>query len=146
MCCNITVRSNIVITTSSFSFNLSENPASNCALFVNKFAVKLKWKKDQVLTDMVWIFIKNKVNLIVPNAGIRSKAMQRLFFHNLALHSALLSLEIYLSFGFCVDLCSPLSSFTYYMLNRWAGLNRQCCRSRCWWSSAEAVFSHTITS
>ncbi len=30
--------------------------------------------------------------------------------------------------------------------NRWAGLNRQWCRSRCWSSSVEAVFSHTITS
>ncbi len=31
-------------------------------------------------------------------------------------------------------------------LNWWAGLNRQWCRSRRWWSSAEAMFSHTITS
>ncbi len=30
--------------------------------------------------------------------------------------------------------------------NRWAGLNRQRCRSRRWSSSVEVVFSHTITS
>ncbi len=36
MCCDITVESNIVGTASFFSFNLSENPALNCALFVKQ--------------------------------------------------------------------------------------------------------------
>ncbi len=38
--CNITVSSNIVGTESSFSFNLFENPVSNCALFLNDSVVK----------------------------------------------------------------------------------------------------------
>ncbi len=41
--------------------------------------------------------------------------MQRLFVHNLALYSVLLSLKPSLSFGFCVHLYFPLSLFTYYM-------------------------------
>ncbi len=31
-------------------------------------------------------------------------------------------------------------------VNRWAGLNRQRCRGKCWSSSAKVVFNHTITS
>ncbi len=58
----------------------------------------MKWTKDQVLTDTVWNFLKNKVHPLFPNVGIKRKAMQRLFFHNLALHSVLLSLEQSLSF------------------------------------------------
>ncbi len=33
-----------------------------------------------LLTDAVWIFIKNKVHPLFPNAGIRRKATQRLCF------------------------------------------------------------------
>ncbi len=73
----------------------------------------MKWTKDQVLTNAVCIFIKNKVNSLYPNVGIRRKATQRLFFHNLALHGILLSLESSLSFGSCVDLHVWLSSKHY---------------------------------
>ncbi len=59
----------------------------------------MKWTKDKVLTDSVWIIIKNKVKI----------RMQRLFFHNLPLHSILLSSEPSLSFGFCIDLHVHLS-------------------------------------
>ncbi len=41
---------------------------------------KMKWTKDQVLTDVVWNFIKYKVHPLFPNVGIRRKAMQRQFF------------------------------------------------------------------
>ncbi len=59
---------------------------------------KIKWTKDWVLlTDAVWIFIKNKVHPLFPNAGIRRKTV---FFHSLALHSVLLSSEPSLSFCF----------------------------------------------
>ncbi len=34
----------------------------------------MKRTKDQVLTDAVWIFIKNKVHSLFPNTGIRRKA------------------------------------------------------------------------
>ncbi len=70
----------------------------------------MKWTKDQVLTDMVWRFIKNKVNQI-----------------NVSL-----------------DLHVPLCYLPATCANWWARLNRQWCRSRCWYSSAEAMFSHTI--
>ncbi len=63
----------------------------NCALFVNKSTV-LKWTKDQVLTDAVWIFITSKVRPLFPNVGIRMKAYT-VFFHNFALYSVLLSSE-----------------------------------------------------
>ncbi len=58
------IESNIVSTASSFSFNLSENPVLNCALFLNESMVI--WTKDQVLTGAVWHFIKNKVYHLVP--------------------------------------------------------------------------------
>ncbi len=74
----------------------------------------MKWTKDRVLTDAVWIFFKNKVHPLFPKVGIRRKAMQTLFFHNLAMHSILLSSEPSLSFGFCVDLCVHLS-LKHYM-------------------------------
>ncbi len=40
----------------------------NCALFVNESTVKMKWTKEYVLTDVVWIYIKNKVILKEGNA------------------------------------------------------------------------------
>ncbi len=79
----------------------------------------MTWKKDRVLTDTVWIFIKKyikifikKVNLLFPKVGIRGKAMQRLFIHNLALHSVLLPSEPTLSFS-CADLHVRLSRKHY---------------------------------
>ncbi len=57
------------------------------------------------------MFIKNKVQSLFPNVGIRKKAMQTLCFH-LALHSALSS-EPSLLFGFCVDLHICLSCKCY---------------------------------
>ncbi len=54
--CDITVRSNIVGTALSFSFNLSENPVELC-LLCKRIRGKMKWTKDQVLTDAVWNFI-----------------------------------------------------------------------------------------
>lgn len=51
---------------------------------------------------------------------------------------------------FGCPLVSVLIFFFYLLLflcaNRWAGLNREWCRSRPWPSSVETVFSHTITS
>ncbi len=73
----------------------------------------MKWTKGRVFTDAIWIFIKNKVNSLVPKAGIRRKATQTLFFHNLALHSLLLSSEPSLLFGFWVDLHVRLSRKHY---------------------------------
>ncbi len=73
----------------------------------------MKWTKDQFLTDADWIFIKNKVHSLFPNIGIRRKATQTLFFHNLALHSVLLSSEPSLLFGFFVDLHVRLSRKHY---------------------------------
>ncbi len=81
--------------------------------YVTSLSLSLSLSKDRVLTDTVWIFIKNKVHSLFPNDGIRRKAMQRLFFHNLGLHRILLSLEQFLSFVFCVDLCVCLSHKHY---------------------------------
>ncbi len=39
-----------------------------CALFVNESTVRMKWTKEYVLTDVVWIYIKNKVILKEGNA------------------------------------------------------------------------------
>ncbi len=52
----------IVRTALSFSFSLSENPVSNYDLFVKQIYGKMKWTKDQVHTDVVWNFIKNKAH------------------------------------------------------------------------------------
>ncbi len=61
------------------------------------------------LTDKA---IKNKVHPLFSNVGIRRKAMQRIFFHNLALPLA--SPEPSLLLGFCVDL-HVLFSRKHYM-------------------------------
>ncbi len=68
-------------------------------LISKRICCKMKWTKDGVLTDAVWVFIKNKVHPLFPNIEIRRKAMQRLFFHNLALHQILLYSEPSLSFA-----------------------------------------------
>ncbi len=52
---------NIFSIATSFSFNLSENPASNCALL------------EQVLTDVVWHFIKNEFHQIKFRQRCRSR-------------------------------------------------------------------------
>ncbi len=64
----------------------------------------MKLTKDRFLTDAVWILIKNKVNSLVPNIGIRRKAMQRLFFSQLGTEQHLLVFRASLSFGFYIDL------------------------------------------
>ncbi len=79
VCCNIIVGSSIIGTASSFSFNLSENPASDCALLVNESAVKLSEQRTKFYWR-IWNYIKTKVHPLFPNIGIRRKAMQRLFF------------------------------------------------------------------
>ncbi len=136
MCCEITVGFNIFDTASSFSFDLFENPVSNCALFVNESAVKKKVKEDELL--LTWTGSSLKMNFLM--LGAEGRQSKDIFFQNLALHSIFLSSEPSLSFGFCLDLRSPLS-FLHYMLKTVGGLNRQGCRSRCWSSSMEAVFT-----
>ncbi len=96
---------------------------------------------DLFLTPLIWTLCLNrwpssywrsldlyfkKVNSRFLNIGIRRKATQTLFFHNLALQSVLLPSEPSLSFGFCVGLHSPLVIYTM-CVKRWAGLNRQQC-------------------
>ncbi len=93
-------------TTSSFSFNIFENPVSNFVL-VNESVVKLTEGPNSYWHGL--ILIKNKVNPLFPNVGIRGKAMQILFFHSLTLHNSLLSSDPSLSFGICVDLLIRLS-------------------------------------
>ncbi len=138
MCCDITVWSTIAYTASSFSFNLSENPASNCGLFVNESVVKLSKQRTEFL--LMWSRTKNKVNPLIPNTGIRRKAMQ--VFPQLGNEQRLVVFGAIFIICFCIySIC-----VIYTMcLNRWAGLNRWRCRSRCW-SSEEVVFSHIITS
>ncbi len=52
-----TVTHTNIVGATSFNFNRSENPSSNCALFVNESAVKLSEQSGLA-------FIKNKVNQI----------------------------------------------------------------------------------
>ncbi len=60
--------------------------------------------------------VMSNVNLTLHRRLVPAgKAMQRVFFHNLALQSILLSSKPSLSFDFCVDLRSPLSLFTHYV-------------------------------
>ncbi len=111
--CDITVGSSIVSTALSFSFNLSENPTSN---FIGLIRCKMKWTKDQVLTDAVCKFIKIKVNPLFPNVGIWRKAMQRLCFSTT---------------WHCIVSFLWRPAFFYFVfytvcVNRWAGLNKQC--------------------
>ncbi len=63
----------------------------------------MKWKNNRVLTDAVLNFIENKVHSLFPNAGIRRKAMQVLFFHSLALQNIFIDLF----------LCRPASASCY---------------------------------
>ncbi len=141
MCCDNTVGSNIVGTALSFSLNFSENRIELC-LVCKWICGKMKWTKDQVLIDAVWIFIQNKVDPLFLTLGLE-EGNANTVFHNLALHSILLSSKQSLSFGFSVAFAA-LVIYTMCM-NWWAGLNRQWCRSRRWCSSAEAVLIHTIT-
>ncbi len=83
-------RSNIAGTASSFSFSLSENPVSNCALFVNESVVNEVNKEP----SSYW---SGEVHPLFPNVGIRKKALQRLFF---SLYSDQLFSDPSLSYGF----------------------------------------------
>ncbi len=76
-----------------FQFQSFWKSRAELHLVCKQICNKTKWTKDQVLTELVWILIQNKVYPLFPNIGIRRKAMQRLFFHNLALNSILLSSE-----------------------------------------------------
>ncbi len=66
--CDITVGSNIVGTASTFSFNLSENPASNCALFVNESVENLNEQRTKFLLKLSG----NKFNPLFADVGICS--------------------------------------------------------------------------
>ncbi len=132
----------VVGTASSFFFFFFWKSRFELFLVCKQISSKIKWTKNRVLTDAVWIFVKNEVHSLFPNIGIRRKAMQRLFFHNLALHSVFV-FGAHLSFGFCVDVFTSLVNMC---TNQWVGLERQCCKSRRWSSSVEAVLIHTITS
>ncbi len=146
MWCDITVRSNIVGTASSFSFNLSENPKWNCALFVNESAVK--WSEQRTEFLLMWSGTSLKIKFIHSflTLGSEGRHCTDCFSINLALHSVFLSSEPSLSFWFLHrPVIASLIIYTAHT-NRWAGLNRQWCRSRRWSSSAEVVFSHTIIS
>lgn len=68
--------------------------------FVNKFSVKLS---EEILIDMVWNLIRNKIHLLFSGAGrnveIRSKEIREseiVFLHNFALHNLLSSELLYL--------------------------------------------------
>ncbi len=76
---------------------------------------KLKWTKDQVLADVVRNLIKNKIHQIKFIVWF----LRRPAF-------------------------AGLLPFIYCMRESVRRLNRQWCRSRRWWSSAEVVFNHII--
>ncbi len=69
-------RINIVGTVKFFGFNLSENPASNCVLFINESVVKLSEQRAKFLLTQSG----SKNSSLFPNVGIRRKAMQKLFY------------------------------------------------------------------
>ncbi len=60
--CDFTVGSNIVGTALSFGFNLFENPASNCALFLNESTVK--WSEQKTKFLLTWSGSSLKIKLI----------------------------------------------------------------------------------
>ncbi len=107
-------RSNIVGTALSFSFNLSENPLSNWALFVYESMVKSSEQNTEFLLTLPGSSLKKKVLPLFPNVGIRKNAMQRLFFHNLALHRIFLSSE-HLYLLIFVYICVCLFCYLHYM-------------------------------
>ncbi len=114
-------------------------------LTCENFGRKFQTQCAETFIEAVWRFIKNKVNWLFPNARIRRKATQILFFPPLGTERCLLVFRASLTFGFCIDLrvslyCKHYSTYA----NRWAGLNRQRCRSRRWSFSAEAVLIHTL--
>ncbi len=146
VCCDINVVSNIFGTASSFSFNLSENPTSNCALFVNESAVKWSEQRTELLMTQSGTSLKIMFIHSFLMQGSEGRQCKHCFFSQLGTAQSLVVFGASLSFGFCVDLRSPLFLIIYITcINQWAGLNRLWCRSRCWSSSAEAVFTHTIT-
>ncbi len=137
MWCDITVGSNIVSTALSFSFNLSEKLALNCALFVNKSTVK--WSEQRTKFLLMRSGSSLKIKFIHSFLTLRSEGRQCKDCFSTSWH--------------CIEFCCLqshlyrlvcLSPFTY-MRGSWVGLNIQWCRSRRW-SSVEAVLIHTITS
>ncbi len=136
MCGATWLRFNLFSTACSFTFNLSENPASNFHAGKQMLS-KVKWTKDQVLSDSVWIFIQNKSSSTVSQHWDQKEGNAKTAFHSLALHS-ILSSELSLWFCFCAFASVVNTTYTKH----W-----QRCRDRCWSSSAEAVFTrvhHTI--
>ncbi len=75
--------------------------------WMNESEMKWIWKWSEQRTEFLLMWsgtsLKTKVHSLFPNVEIRRKAMQRLFFHNLALHSVLSS-EPSLSFVFYMSL------------------------------------------
>ncbi len=138
--CVSTLLSNPIIDTASFfSFNLSENPASNCALFVNGSVVEWSEQRTEFLLTRSGTSLQ--IKFIHSFLMLGSEGRQRKHCFST---TVLLSSKPYLLFGFRADLRVHLENTT--CANRWAGLNRQWCRSRHWSSSVEALLIHTITS
>ncbi len=107
MWCDITVRwsdSDSISTASSFSFNLPENPVWNCALFVNKFAIKWSEQRIKSITHVAWNFFKIYYFQILGSEWRQCK-------DNLALHNLWSQLFLLVSAQTCVS----LSHYLHYM-------------------------------
>ncbi len=123
-CCDITVRSNIVGTASSFSFNLFGNPASNFALFVNESAVKWSEQRTEFLHTWSGSSLKIKFIHSFLTLGSEGRQCKHCFFPQLGTAQRLVVFRAALSFGFCVDL-RVLLSHKHYMCESVGGAKQE---------------------
>ncbi len=111
MCCDITFGSNIVGTASSFSLNVSENPTSNCALFVNESVEK--WSEQRTKLLLMRSETSLQIKLIHSFLTLWSEERQcKDCFSTTWTAQNPDVFEVSLSFCFCIDLRLPLSLFT----------------------------------